>query len=890
MTETINLDLNEIKGTLIKCEQPNNKLYNFDGTIEIKDKTYSVTVKQVVLRGAMLRNTKWIYGIAVFTGHDTKLMKNANPAPVKRTNVERLVNYQILFMFCLLIIMAIISVIGFSLWQKSNGEGAWYLNQSSNQAANTALSFITFVILYNNLIPISLYVSVEMVKFGQAYFINNDIEMYHEESDTPALARTSNLNEELGQVQYIFSDKTGTLTCNRMEFLKCTIAGISYGSGVTEIDRVNKLRKEGKELNLLESNNDNNNNKVNKSKNNFAFEDAEFYKNKKEHSSKEYIKEALLCLSLCHTVIPEEDKNDINNVLYQCSSPDEAALVNAAKEFGYYFYKRTPKSVIVKIEGVDVEYEILNVLEFTNVRKRMSVIVRDPFTNKLILYCKGADNVILERLGEEGQLFKEKTLIHLEEFAGQGLRTLCLSKVELTTSEYEKWNILFHEASTTIINRDVELEKVAEIIEKNLFLIGATAVEDKLQDGVPDTIATLAKAGIKIWVLTGDKQETAINIGFACRLLTKEMTLMVVNESTKPATRNKIREYLKQYEYIAEESDTLALIIDGGTLHYALEDDLKIELLQLATKCKAVICCRVSPLQKALVVRLVRSNLNAITLAIGDGANDVSMIQEAHVGIGISGEEGLQAARASDYAIAQFRFLKRLLLIHGRSSYRRISKVILYSFYKNVLLYFTQFWFTFVNGFSGQTLYERWTLAAYNVAFTFFPILLYGLQDKDVQDETVLNNPQLYISGQKKYHFNIRVFWGWITNAIFHSFVIFVIPTLAFEHSVVRNSGISTDLWSTGTVVYTCVILIVNLKLAIEAKSWTGPFQVALWMSIFVWILWLLIYGAIALVPFVSFGSDALMVSYNVFSSAPAYFSIILVLVIALYRDIAWKL
>lgn len=307
----------------------------------------------------------------------------------------------------------------------------------------------------------------------------------------------------------------------------------------------------------------------------------------------------------------------------------------------------------------------------------------------------------MERLGKE-QLFKEQTLQHLEDFAGQGLRTLCLSRINLDESEYAQWSKVYHEASITITGRDDALANAAELIEKNLFLLGATAVEDKLQDGVPDTIATLAKAGIKIWVLTGDKQETAINIGFACRLLTKEMNLLVVNQYTKADTRNKIDELLRQYENVSEESETLALIIDGGTLSHALEEDIKMDLLTLAKKCKAVICCRVSPLQKALVVRLVRNNLNSITLAIGDGANDVSMIQEAHVGVGISGEEGLQAARASDYAIAQFRFLKRLLLIHGRLSYRRISKVILYSFYKNVLLYFTQFWFTFVNGFSGQ--------------------------------------------------------------------------------------------------------------------------------------------------------------------------------------------
>ena len=227
------------------------------------------------------------------------------------------------------------------------------------------------------------------------------------------------------------------------------------------------------------------------------------------------------------------------------------------------------------------------------------------------------------------------------------------------------------------------------------FLLGATAIEDKLQDGVPDTIHTLQTAGIKIWVLTGDRQETAINIGMSCKLISEDMTLLIVNQDNSTATRDNLAKKLnavRNQNATGTELESLVLIIDGKSLTFALEKEMEKLFLDLAVSCKAVICCRVSPLQKALVVKLVKRHLKALLLAIGDGANDVSMIQAAHVGVGISGVEGLQAARSADVAIGQFRYLRKLLLVHGAWSYQRISRVILYSFYKNIAMFMTQFW------------------------------------------------------------------------------------------------------------------------------------------------------------------------------------------------------
>ncbi|CDQ74629.1 unnamed protein product [Oncorhynchus mykiss] len=547
-------------------------------------------------------------------------------------------------------------------------------------AANFGLNFLTFIILFNNLIPISLLVTLEVIKFTQAFFINWDTDMLYEPTNTPAVARTSNLNEELGQVKYIFSDKTGTLTCNVMQFKKCTVAGVAYGHSTQSSEEA-------------------------------GFNDPSLLENlQSNHPTAPVILDFMTMLAICHTAVPERTDDTI---VYQAASPDEGALVRAAANLGFVFSGRTPDSVIIQALGAEEKYELLHVLEFTSTRKRMSVIMRTP-SGKIRLYCKGADTVVYDRLADSSR-YKEITLKHLEQFATEGLRTLCFAVAEISESIYQQWLEVFHRASTALQNRALKLEESYELIEKNLQLLGATAIEDKLQDKVPETIETLMKADIKIWILTGDKQETAINIGHSCKLLTKNMGMLVINEDTLDATRETLSHHCGMLGDALYKENDFALIIDGNTLKYALTFGARQYFLDLALSCKAVICCRVSPLQKSEVVEMVKKQVKVITLAIGDGANDVGMIQTAHVGVGISGNEGLQAANSSDYSIAQFKYLKNLLLVHGAWNYNRVSKCILYCFYKNIVLYIIEIWFAFVNGFSGQILFERWCIGLYNV-------------------------------------------------------------------------------------------------------------------------------------------------------------------------------
>ncbi|KAK3823106.1 MAG: hypothetical protein J3Q66DRAFT_330871 [Benniella sp.] len=864
------LEVSQIGGC-IRSEQPNNSLYTFEGTMLMQtphgqQKELPLDPTQVLLRGAVLRNTNWIYGVVIFTGHESKLMRNASATPIKRTSVEKMTNIQIIFLFGILLAMSVASAIGNMVIMNKNIDQLTYLDARMLSWGDFGLSILTFLILYNNLIPISLMVTMEVVKFWQAQLINSDLDMYYEKTDTPALARTSSLVEELGQIEYIFSDKTGTLTCNEMEFRQCSIAGLAYADVV----------EDGKQARIEDG--------VEVGVHDFKQLDA----NLRNHPTSNIIYEYLTLLAVCHTVIPERQEGNPNVIVYQASSPDEGALVDGAATLGFKFTTRRPRSVNIQVGQSDLEYEILNVCEFNSTRKRMSTIVRGP-DKKIKLYCKGADTVIMERLSSENE-FVDTTLQHLEDYATEGLRTLCIAMREIPEEEYQQWVQVYDRAATTIQNRGEELDKAAELIEKNLFLLGATAIEDKLQDGVPETIHTLQQAGIKVWVLTGDRQETAINIGYSCKLIQEDMSLIICNEQTHWETKefleNKVKTIKSTYQR-GDDIEPLALIIDGKTLGFALEKDIEKIFLELAVMCKAVVCCRVSPLQKALVVKLVKRNKDSILLAIGDGANDVSMIQAAHVGVGISGLEGLQAARSADFAISQFRFLKKLLLVHGAWSYQRLSKLILYSFYKNICLYMTQFWYAFYNGFSGQTVYESWTISLYNVALTVLPPLSLGIFDQYVSARMLDRYPQMYMLGQKSEFFNVKTFWGWASNAIFHSIMLFFTCAFIFRNDLIMTNGTIGGAWIMSVSLYTAVLATVLWKAALITDMWTKYAYVSIPGS---WLFWMGFFPLFAIIGAkVGLTPEYFGIVGPLYSQPVFWLTIVLLPLLCCLRDYAFK-
>ncbi|CAJ1932172.1 unnamed protein product [Sphenostylis stenocarpa] len=441
---------------------------------------------------------------------------------------------------------------------------------------------------------------------------------------------------------------------------------------------------------------------------------------------------------------------------------------------------------------------------------------------------------MFERLAKDGREFEEKTLEHVHEYSDAGLRTLILAYRELDENQYKEFDNNFSQAKNSVSeDRETLIEEVSEKIERNLILLGATAVEDKLQNGVPDCIDKLSQAGIKIWVLTGDKMETAINIGPEIQALEKagdkvaivkradacivlvyigdDLNLYFMDSSILVEgkgllgvenIRHQISEAAQQITASRGTSQqAFALIIDGKSLAYALED-MKKMFLDLATRCASVICCRSSPKQKALVTRLVKSATGKTTLAIGDGANDVGMLQEADIRIGISGVEGMQAVMSSDIAIAQFYYLERLLLVHGHWCYRRISSMICYFFYKNITFGFTLFLYEVYASFSGKpAAYNDWFLSVYNIFFSSLPVIALGVFDQDVSARMHIAN-----EGVQNLLFSWRRIFSWMLNGFISAIIIFFFCTKAMEIQAFDEKGRTAGRDILGATMYTCVL------------------------------------------------------------------------------------
>lgn len=862
--------VNKLDESSLLTELPNNKLYNFDGSLKMKGYPRNIAVdnKAILLRGSMLKNTKWALGFVVFTGADTKQMMNSKAPRLKRSNVERRVNRYLVIVFSVLFGTSLLSAVISVAQSYSDPDQLHYF--SGQHASGSGLNFITFMILYNGLVPISLYVTMDIIRVIQARFMQWDLRMYNVKTDRTAQVKSGDLNEDLGQVEFIFSDKTGTLTENQMEFKRCYIQGKAYGYLTSQPYSSGMICENTHEK--------------------FKFYDPELYADLMGPRKKE-VGEFLELLSLCHTVIPSNAED--GSLQYQSALPDEEALVIAAHCFGYSFASVKASTYQVNVHGERRSFLLMGINEFNSERKRMSVVVKpleDPY-GECILYCKGADSVMLPRC-QVSDSERSELDTHLTDFASSGLRTLVLAKRVLTQEQSSEFERKWITAKNAMYERAQRLTEVAEEYEVGMQVLGVTAIEDKIQEGVPDTIAKLRDADIKIWVLTGDKQETAINIGYACRLLTKDTHVITINAASQEETKFLLRrEVLRNIasteledqrsrpgrrtpkpfstpggsphrsspvphatmlgksvveEMLVLQTDSLnlALVIDGQTLSYLFSDGQCVKYFSvLSLLCQSVICVRVSPMQKSQVVKLVKDHFafKPLTLAIGDGANDVSMIQEAHVGIGVVGNEGMQAVNSSDYAISRFQHLLPLLFLHGRWNYQRITRVVLYSFYKNFLLVLPMFLFSFSNLYSGTALYDSWLIMSYNVGFTAFPIIILGVMDKDLSPETVYSCPRLFTSGIYGRHFNARIFLKWVLYAIAQSLLLYGFCGMIGDVAMDAD-GRTSSMDQIGTAAFYVVVQTATLVILILMQDWTWLFVIVAGLSVLAFYPYLIIY------------------------------------------------
>ncbi|CDR40459.1 CYFA0S05e00782g1_1 [Cyberlindnera fabianii] len=970
--------LKSFKGA-VTIEDPNTDLYNFEGNIKMGDEIFPLGPDNIVYRGSIIRNTKNVVGLVVFTGEESKIRMNAIKNPrTKAPKLQRAINLIVAFMVLVVFSLSMFSFMAQRLYMHKYWDDAWYLY---NQEAGVAPTIMSFIIMYNTLIPLSLYVTTEIIKVVQMLFLHWDIDMYHLPSNTPCEVRTATILEELGQVSYVFSDKTGTLTDNLMIFRKFSVAGTAWSHDLSQstleqagVKKVTDSSTPRGSIDIRRSNTrysgrpslasalSNRSNQVHSSSPLSAPDTItpeikttiDLLTHIQHNPNTVFSKKAkffILSLALCHTCLPKTVSEDTEEIEYQSSSPDELALVVAARDMGYVVYGKNHKNLTIRTypdgmdeDPVDETYEVLNVVEFSSARKRMSIIVKFP-DGRICMICKGADNIILERLrntdlakqkkdevyrstsirkANEAQLVLhqrqssdlngiprkssqlsrhslgvssvnshaqtiddfvlnaqreqneinevaaesrkslqlrdrqrynitsiddyigndksvlnegyvlEKTLEHIEEFSTEGLRTLLYCYKWLDKSEYDQWALDYASAKTSLVNRAKLIEEVGCRLEDGFELLGATAIEDKLQDGVADTIEKLRRAGIKLWMLTGDKRETAINIGYSCKLIKDYSSLVILDAADDDLTAKMTAAEL---EISSGSVAHCVVVIDGATLgNFEADQSMMSIFISLCTKTDSVICCRASPSQKALMVSNIRAlDKSKVSLAIGDGANDIAMIQSADIGIGITGKEGLQAARSSDYSIAQFRYLQKLLLVHGRFNYIRTSKFVLATFYKELLFYLSQCIFQRNVMFTGTSLYEPWSLSMFNTLFTSLPVLCIGMFEKDLKPATLLAAPELYSKGRLHQGFNLRIFVGWMVVAASTSLLITFSGWYIWGfHALLDNS-----LYPMGTLNFTAIIFTINLKLQLlEQHNRTWLNAASILISCLGWLLW----------------------------------------------------
>jgi phospholipid-transporting ATPase len=843
----------------VVCESPTHELDRFGGVILSRNVKMPISDKQCLMKGAKLKSTDWVTAVVAYTGRETKLMLNSSSGRLKQSRIEKMMNQLIILILLIQIFLCLIAAILAAVFQYKYSKEHYYLKFDDKSGLVFIINFFSYFLLLNTLIPISLVVTIEVVKFIHIFLMEWDVFCYR---NTRFLkVSTCTIIEELGQVRYVFSDKTGTLTSNKMELKALRIYNVNYGDqSFYESSSAPLKRKLSKRItNDLEFGFSDDMMTGHLSTHNPPDSDTQYSvitsngRSYELRSEKSRIEEFLKLLATCHdvssTVIPESEYR-----LYSGQSPDEVCLVDAAQRLGSSFLDNRTNTLTIRQafqpnSGKEINVQLLYSMPFTSKRARMSVIIRDE-DRTLKLYCKGSDERLKKLLKVSEEVKRTDPVLvetdrYLDAAATKGFRTLYMGMKVLDEEEYNEWAAKMDELERFVPDNEAEAEKkkadieeLMEAMEKGQTYLGASVVEDKLQDNVENTIYNLGKAGVQVWMITGDKMGTARSIGLSCQMFTVgDMDIIEIGEKYVTKKQQIVDGKPTETDYIDEDQiladidvqvteannkgKKLGLLITGTLVEYMVKSyKSKQKFISFAKTCTAVVCCRTTASQKAAVVRAMKDACpGEITLSIGDGGNDVPMINEAHVGVGIYGKEGMQAAQAADFAVGEFQVLWNLLMIHGRIAYIRIAELILYFFYKNVVFTMPQFFYAFFCFFSGQSFYDDWYIVCYNLVFTSIPLGLKALFETDVhhiKDNMLPLNrvyPYLYYQGQGNQIFNTKAMIFYLVYGLFHSCVTFFLPLAFVWNIIITEDGKTPDYCIFGLISMTTTVIVVTLKL-----------------------------------------------------------------------------
>ncbi|KAG6910363.1 hypothetical protein DXG01_011078 [Tephrocybe rancida] len=732
-----------------------------DGASDSGPSVSPLTVENVLWANTVLAAGSAV-GMIVYTGSETRAVMNTSHPETKIGLLDLEINKLAKILCAVTFAMSIVLV-------ALNGfRGLWYIY------------VFRFLILFSSIIPISLRVNLDMGKTVYAQQIMNDNEIPN------TIVRTSTLPEELGRIEYLLSDKTGTLTQNEMEMKKLHMGTMSYGfDSMDEVaHQLEVAFGAGDHAHLRQAS--------------LSTGAQLATRGRRDMSSR--VRDVVLSLALCHNVTPV--KNDDNTVTYQASSPDEVAIVTWTQSIGLTLVFRDRTRIDLRTpSGAIISFDVLDIFPFTSESKRMGIVVRDRQTGEITFLQKGAD-VVMAKIVQRNDWLEEETA----NMAREGLRTLVMARKRLGVQLYKDFKARHHEASVRLEGRNEAMAAVVgEYLEHDLELLGLTGVEDKLQDDVKSTLELLRNAGIKIWMLTGDKIETARCIAISTKLVARNQYIHEIAKlESAVKTSDQVRD---QLEFLQSKLDC-CLVIDGESLQLCL-NLFQNEFIEIATKLSAVVACRCSPTQKADVARLIRKHTRKRVCCIGDGGNDVSMIQAADVGVGIVGKEGKQASLAADFSVTQFSFLTKLLLWHGRNSYRRSAKLAQFVIHRGLIISIMQAVFSAIFYFAPIALYQGWLLVGYATVYTMAPVFSLVL-DRDVNEDLALLYPELYKELTKGRALSYKTFFQWLMISLYQGAAIMIMSLVLFENEFLHIVSIS----------FTALILNELIMVALEITTW----------------------------------------------------------------------